>query len=648
VTLSFGIDPVGDEVQRVLTVLETARGPVNGLESQHVDLKEEAGRRRGSAVLPGAAQNDKAAEALAGEAVCMANTAGGGALVVGVSDDGDLIGTELDAEWLRRRIYDLTQRHLTVDIAAATCRGVRLLVVRSPEAVRPVPWKRKYHHRVADGCVEVDAATLEDDRRRRSGWDWSAQDSGVGIDAVRSTALQRARDFLVAAAEPKTMDLAGARDGDLLRRLDVVTAAGTLTNAGAIAFVGRGLPAIDYVRREVTGGDSVQRIHDAGRGLLEDLYEVDRAIETANPIRHLPNGLVSRQVRVLPPRAAREALVNGVTHRDWAVAEPVNVEHIGARLVVSSPGGFIGGITSANIITHPSQQRNRALADLLSRLRVAELEGIGVDRMVGDMVRLGYPAPTIEEVAGPFVRAVLVSRRLDEGWMAFLGDLTPSGTADDLDALLVLQRLVQHRWIDVDLTASLVQRSRAEAADVLHQLEEVTVAGVPLVAHVAGPPANAPRAWSITAAALGVLAAHDSRAGGALRPQPSRAAIAQAWAEHRGRISSSELAGLVGAHPTNLQRVLKDLETQGILAPGRAERRGAGFFYVPVRSSPDRCGRVRSTRVAAQHSRGAASDLAIRPSNTLRSCAAGVHAALTGRCWTRSSAARQDRMASAR
>jgi ATP-dependent DNA helicase RecG len=34
----------------------------------------------------------------------MANTPGGGALVVGVADDGTVLGTELDADWLRHRI----------------------------------------------------------------------------------------------------------------------------------------------------------------------------------------------------------------------------------------------------------------------------------------------------------------------------------------------------------------------------------------------------------------------------------------------------------------------------------------------------------------------------------------------------------------
>ena len=49
----------------------------------------------------------------------MANTPGGGAVIVGIADDGTPIGTSLDAEWLRHRIWELTQRILTVNVQPA-------------------------------------------------------------------------------------------------------------------------------------------------------------------------------------------------------------------------------------------------------------------------------------------------------------------------------------------------------------------------------------------------------------------------------------------------------------------------------------------------------------------------------------------------
>ncbi len=69
-------------------------------ELEHVDIKEEAGRRgSGGVVLAGQPQNTAAATQLADEVACFASTPGGGALIVGVENKtGDLLGTALDRD----------------------------------------------------------------------------------------------------------------------------------------------------------------------------------------------------------------------------------------------------------------------------------------------------------------------------------------------------------------------------------------------------------------------------------------------------------------------------------------------------------------------------------------------------------------------
>jgi hypothetical protein len=64
--------------------------------------------------------------------------------------------------------------------------------------------------------------------------------------------------------------------------------------------------------------------------------------ELARP--HTPRGLCQWEIRAIPNRALRQAVVNGVVHRDWLSSEPTAVEHIGDTLTVTSPGGLIGGL----------------------------------------------------------------------------------------------------------------------------------------------------------------------------------------------------------------------------------------------------------------------------------------------------------------
>lgn len=575
----LGPDPVETELDRVLEAL-AAGGAPRDLECRLIDCKEEPGRRdRGGTVIAGQATNEKAAEYLAAEASCFANTAGGGALVVGVADDGTLIGTDLDPERLRHRIYELTERNLTVNVREVEIRRERLLVLMVPEALEPIRHKGRLRWRVADNCVDVDVASWWAGRLQRLGHDWSDAPSGHPMTDARPVAIDVARRYLQASGEQGARELASLADRDLLGRINALTGDGLLTNAGALLFVGRGPAALDYIRRDTPGGDSRLRLREEDRSVLEELAAVEQAIAANNPTIHLPSGLAVGRVSALPILTVRESIINGLAHREWASDGPTTVEHVGATLVVNSPGGFVGGVTPDNIITHPSEPRNRALSELLAKLRVAEREGIGVDRMVRDMLGFGHPGPVIEELAGPRVRTVLLGGAPDVEWMAFLGGFDPAGTANDLDVLLCLDQLVRQGWVDTETAAPVVQKTPPEARLALDHLSRVQVHGDHAIVPISG--TLGPPAWRLSDPVRDRL---TSKLDNWL-PAPARAAMVVAWARHRGRVTTTEVADLVGIAVNHAGQLLKGLEDTGQLAPGRVNRRGRGFFYVPTPDS---------------------------------------------------------------
>lgn len=578
VTITFGTDPVRVEVAGLIERMQAGELVDHTYERKHVDLKEEAGRRSGSQVLAGSPHNDPAAQKLSREAACMANTPGGGALIVGVANDGTLIGADLDAEWLRQRIFELTHRLLTVDVSEVQVHETRLLVIVAPSAVEPVRMDGRIHWRVNDACVEVDPATWHAKRMQTLNYDWSNDTSGEPLAAARPQALSVARDFLRTAGDAASDDLARSSDSQLLRRLNVVTHDGFLTNAGVLAFVGRPSPSLDYVHRDYAGGDSTARVWRRDRSLVEELAEVFLSIDAHNTTRHVQAGLVVRQVRDIPSLAAREAVVNGVAHREWGIAAPTVVEHIGRTLRVTSPGGFFGGVNESNIITHPSQSRNPALTQLLADLRIAEREGIGIDRMIREMVRLGHQPPAIREISGPYVRASLVGDALDEPWIAWLGSLHPSEESFDVSSLLLLRHLVSEGWVDESRAAALIQLPADEARGAILKLSRATIEGQGLLTTITGTPAGTAPAWRLSTWALDSLRRLDL-SGGHTRDLPDRPEIALSYARARGRISSTELGSLVGASGSNVGSTLKALASQGVLVPSSTVGRGRGFYY---------------------------------------------------------------------
>jgi ATP-dependent DNA helicase RecG len=109
----------------------------------------------------------------------------------------------------------------------------------------------------------------------------------------------------------------------------------------------------------------------------------------------------------------------------------------------------------------------------------------------------------------------------------------------------------------------------------------LTVAGSPVITAVDGVPDGMPGAWALADGARNALdSAYGSRAP--RRTRASRESVALNYARARGRISSTELGSLLGAHPTNMGRLLRNLEDQGLIEPSRPNRRGAGLYYVPT------------------------------------------------------------------
>lgn len=312
--------------------------------------------------------------------------------------------------------------------------------------------------------------------------------------------------------------------------------------------------------------------------MLEELAEVFTTMNAYNATRHVQAGLVVRQVRDIPQLAARETIVNGVAHREWGQSGPTVVEHIGRTLRVTSPGGFYSGVNPDNIITHPSQSRNAALTQLLADLRVAEREGIGVDRMVWEMLRVGHAPPDIREITGPFVRTSLVGDALDEAWMSWLGSVEPPAETADVSSLLILRKLVEAGWVDTPRASRLIQLTDEEARGALLRVSHARVDGHPLIELTAGVPDGTEPAWHLSQAARDALLSR-SQAEGRVRALPARAEVARSYAAARGRISSTELASLVGASPSNVGSALKSLAAEGVLEPSNAAGRGRGFFY---------------------------------------------------------------------
>lgn len=128
-------------------------------------------------------------------------------------------------------------------------------------------------------------------------------------------------------------------------------------------------------------------------------------------------GLERIDTPLLPPAAIREALVNAVAHRDYAITgSKTLLEVFSDRVVVTSPGALPNGITVESVVRGGNPRwRNQAMANYLPVMRMMEHRGRGWPVIRRAMMQHNGTEPELEEDrASRFVRVTLrLSRRPD-------------------------------------------------------------------------------------------------------------------------------------------------------------------------------------------------------------------------------------------
>jgi len=414
-------------------------------------------------------------------------------------------------------------------------------------------------------------------RRKRPKLTWSGKSSGIAPDLARPEALQLVRRYLEASGEAEPRDLAASPDSELLQRLGAVGGDGMLTNAAWLMLVGNGRPVIEYRLR---GGHRELRL-SGELSVLEQLTLVLDAVRRNNPEVRMPDWAEEETVPALSAQVAREAVINGVVHRDWTVphATEVEQEHRLGTLRVRSPGGFVGGFGEYDVFSRSQFPRNSHLMKLLKPLGLVEIRGTGVRRMVSGLVGHGQPAPTFREVEGSSVEVLLGGRPPDPAWQLWISELGWPRTLEDHRLLLLLRRVADHRWIDIRTAARITHAHEILARTLLRKLGSIKVSGSWLLIPVAGVPPESPEVWTLSQPAREGLAALYDRVKLAM-PGRDRQAVARSYVQSRGRLSTTELGSILGISAARGPPPAAKPAPDGVVQPAWAHRKGRGFHYV--------------------------------------------------------------------
>lgn len=142
-------------------------------------------------------------------------------------------------------------------------------------------------------------------------------------------------------------------------------------------------------RRELTGS------------LLKQVEEAFSYIDQHNRTRAEFSGLERMDNRDYPTEAIREALLNAVVHRDYAISSPTLIRIFDDRIEFVSIGGLVRGISYEDIMLGVSVLRNQHLANVFYRLRLIEAYGTGMLK-IKECYADHYSKPVIEATGNAF------------------------------------------------------------------------------------------------------------------------------------------------------------------------------------------------------------------------------------------------------
>ena len=196
--------------------------------------------------------------------------------------------------------------------------------------------------------------------------------------------------------------------------------------------------------------------------------------------------------------------------------------------------------------------------------------------------RSGQRAPEFYEIAGPYVRVVMIGGNPDPAVIGYIDAIEPGPMREDVDLLLLLDQLMRRGFADARSLAPVLQRSPAETTAALDRARSAASGGQQIISPVRGTPRGHPPAYRLSDHAREKLA---SRVAWIANPD-DRDRLVLDWVRVRGRVSSTETADLTGITPAYAGTILTRLADDGLLVGSRPQRMGRGFHYVPGNAEP--------------------------------------------------------------
>ena len=349
-------------------------------------------------------------ERLAKSIIAFANI-GGGKILIGVKDDGTVIGIENSEvpdymDRIANMVHDLIHPLIVPEIYGYSLQERTIIVVE----VYPSPLKPHFlkslgkaagvYIRVGATNKQADLEYVQELERQKLNISF---DEDCCADCPEKAEIIEALKKLLAIQLRKEITEETLAN---LKFLKVQQGKLQLTNAAPILMGTwehvhikcarfKGDDSDVFIDRKELNGDLFLQLENAMKFLLANI--------------NLSGEVGADHLRLIdkyeiPPEALREALVNAIVHRDYVMSgSDIKVAVYDSRIEITSPGAFPRGITLEEVLDGRSEVRNKVIARVFKEAELIEQWGRGIRKLTRLCLEAGLKKPDIVET-GMFVQ----------------------------------------------------------------------------------------------------------------------------------------------------------------------------------------------------------------------------------------------------
>ena len=422
------------------------------------------------------------------EIVGMANTAGG-ALYLGVEDNGDITGVHKkhkDAIGVTALIANSTVPPIAVRAEVINEENYDVLkieVPRSRSIVATSSGKILRRRIKADGSPEVIPMYPYEIPSRLSELgllDFSAQPlPGATVEDLDPNQRVRLRR-IIQTRQGGEKNLLTLSDDELDIALHLVTRVGDsyVPTVTGILLIGKEERISELMPTaksafQVLEGTNIRMNEESNKPLLELFENYETYLKAWNPERETEYGLFRIPIPEFDWAAFREGVVNAFCHRDYTILGSVRVLIDDEGLSISNPGGFIDGVNLKNLLTVEPHGRNPALADAMKRIGLAEKTGRGIDRIFEGSIVFGRPWPDYSDSTSRTVKLFIQRAKADLPFAKFVADeQNRQGKPLSIYTLMILSVMNMERRVTVDRIVDITNLSENKVRSAVEKLIE--------------------------------------------------------------------------------------------------------------------------------------------------------------------------------